>query len=61
MCLVLVMVKEIWVVVFNEIFKQEIDEMDDNFCEILEKVVVYFEKKYMSVLMKMVCEIFIKF
>ena len=55
-----VMVKEIRATAFNEIFKQEIDEMDENSRETLEKVVAYLEKKYMSVPMKMAREILIQ-
>lgn len=55
-----VMVKEIRATAFNEIFKSEIGEMDENARETLEKVVAYIEKKYMSVPMKMAREILIK-
>jgi len=53
-------VKEIKSVAINQIFKTELDEMDNQSREILEKVMGYMEKKYMSVPMKMAKEILLK-
>lgn len=53
-------VKDIKSTAMNEVFKQEIDGLDENSKEILEKVMVYMEKKYMSVPMKMAKDILLK-
>ena len=44
----------------NEVFKNDLDNLDENSKEILEKIVGYMEKKYMSVPMKMAKEILLK-
>jgi glutamyl-tRNA reductase len=44
----------------NEVFKNELSQLDDQSKEILEKVVGYMEKKYMSVPMLMAKEILLK-
>ena len=54
------MVKEIRATAFNEIFKNELDQLDPSSKEILEKVVGYMEKKYMSMPMIMAKEIMFK-
>lgn len=54
------MVKEIKATAFNDVFKAELDTMDESSREILEKIVGYMEKKYMSMPMKMAKEILIK-
>jgi glutamyl-tRNA reductase len=54
------MVKEIKATAFNDVFKAELDTMDDSSRELLEKIVGYMEKKYMSMPMKMAKEILIK-
>lgn len=54
------MVKEIRSTAFNEVFKNEIDQLDPNSLELLEKVVGYMEKKYMSMPMLMAKEILFK-
>jgi glutamyl-tRNA reductase len=54
------MVKEIKAVAFNEVFKNEIDQLDANSLEVLEKIASYMEKKYMSMPMLMAKEILIK-
>jgi len=54
------MVKEIKAAAFNEIFKNEIDQLDENSLEVLEKITAYMEKKYMSMPMLMAKEILIK-
>ncbi|MNJ89026.1 Glutamyl-tRNA reductase [compost metagenome] len=54
------MVKDIRATAFNEIFKNELDQLDPSSKEILEKVVGYMEKKYMSMPMIMAKEIMFK-
>lgn len=54
------MVKDIKATAFNEVFRQEIDGLDENSKEVLEKVVSYMEKKYMSMPMLMAKEIMFK-
>lgn len=54
------MVKDIKAAAFNEVFKNEIEQLDPNSLEILQKVVGYMEKKYMSMPMLMAKEILIK-
>ncbi len=54
------MVKEIRATAFNEVFKNELDQLDPSSKEILEKVVGYMEKKYMSMPMIMAKEIMFK-
>ena len=53
-------VKEIREVAVNEIFKSELDLLDDNSREVLDKIIGYMEKKYMSVPMLMAKEILLK-
>lgn len=53
------MVKDIKSAAFNDVFKSEIESLDANSMEILERVVGYMEKKYMSMPMKMAKEILI--
>jgi len=52
-------VKEIRSTAVNEIFKKDIDMLDENSKDVLEKVLGYMEKKYMSVPMIMAKEILI--
>jgi len=54
------MVKDIKATAFNDVFKAEIDSLDADSLEVLEKIVGYMEKKYMSMPMKMAKEILIK-
>lgn len=54
------MVKDIRATAFNEIFKNELDQLDPSSMEVLEKVVGYMEKKYMSMPMIMAKEIMFK-
>ncbi len=54
------MVKDIRATAFNDVFKSELQSLDDNSREVLEKIVGYMEKKYMSMPMKMAREILIK-
>ena len=53
-------VKEIKRMAMTEVFKNELSTMDDNSREVLEKIVGYMEKKYMSVPMIMAKEILLK-
>jgi len=53
-------VREIKQLAMTEVFKNELSTMDDNSREILEKIVGYMEKKYMSVPMVMAKEILLK-
>lgn len=50
-------VKEIKHTALNEVFKKEIEELDDQSKEVLDKVIGYLEKKYMSMPMLMAKEI----
>lgn len=54
------MVKEIKSTAFNEVFKSDLEKLDAESLEILEKVVGYMEKKYMSMPMLMAKEILYK-
>ena len=54
------MVKEIKAAAFNEVFKNEIEQLDENSLEVLEKITAYMEKKYMSMPMLMAKQILIK-
>ncbi len=53
-------VKEIKSIAMNEVFKEDLEGLDENSKEVLEKIVGYMEKKYMSVPMKMAKEILLK-
>ena len=53
-------VKEIRSNAVNEIYKDEINRLDPHSREVLEKVIGYMEKKYMSVPMIMAKEILLK-
>lgn len=53
-------VKEIKQIAMTEVFKNELTQMDDNSREVLEKIVGYMEKKYMSMPMIMAKEILLK-
>jgi glutamyl-tRNA reductase len=50
-------VKEIRDHATNHVFARELEEMDDASRQVLEKMLTYFEKKYISVPMKMAKEI----
>jgi glutamyl-tRNA reductase len=52
-------VKEIRAMAINQVFKKEIETMDEHSREVLEKVLGYMEKKYMSVPMIMAKDILI--
>jgi len=53
-------VKEIKAVALNEVFKHELSTLDHHSKEVLDKVIDYLEKKYMSVPMLMAKEILLK-
>lgn len=53
-------VKEIKSVAMNHVFKTEIESMDEQSREVLERVIGYMEKKYISGPMKLAKEIIIK-
>ncbi|HEY4800389.1 MAG TPA: glutamyl-tRNA reductase [Bacteroidia bacterium] len=52
-------VKEIYDVALNEVFVKEIEKLDEQSKETLDKVIAYLEKKYISMPMKMAKEILI--
>ena len=54
------MVKEIRSTAVNQVFKNELNELDSHSRETLEKVIGYMEKKYMSMPMVMAKEILLK-
>ena len=53
-------VKEIRETAVNEVFKNEYELLDDNSREILDKIIGYMEKKYMSGPMILAKEILLK-
>ena len=53
-------VKEIRDRAVNQVFSKELEELDPKSREVLEKMMVYMEKKYISVPMKMAKEIMLK-
>ena len=53
-------VKEIKTTAIEHVFAKEIENLDDQSKETIEKIITYFEKKYMSVPMKMAKEILLK-
>lgn len=54
------MVKEIRSTAVNEVFKNELLSLDENSKEVLDKIIGYMEKKYMSMPMKLAKEIMLK-
>ena len=50
-------IKEIRDTAINSVFAKEIEQMDSNSKEVLQKILSYVEKKYISVPMKMAREI----
>lgn len=54
------MVKTIKATAMNEVFRNELDELDENSREVVEKIIGYMEKKYMSMPMIMAKEILLK-
>ena len=53
-------VKEIRDMAVNEVFKTDLELLDENSREVLDKIIGYMEKKYMSVPMLMAKEILLK-
>ncbi len=53
-------VKEIKAAALNEVFKNELSELDEDSREVIEKIMGYMEKKYMSMPMLMAKEILLK-
>jgi glutamyl-tRNA reductase len=53
-------IKEIKSTAVNQVFKDEIDSMDDHSKEVLEKILGYMEKKYISGPMKLAKDILIQ-
>ena len=53
-------IKEIKSTALNQVFKDEIDSMDDHSKEVLEKILGYMEKKYISGPMKLAKDILIQ-
>lgn len=53
-------IKEIREIALNEIFAQDVDKLDPQAREVLEKVINYMEKKYIKVPMVMAKEILVK-
>jgi glutamyl-tRNA reductase len=53
-------VKEIKTTAMNEVFKNDLASLDDHSKEVLEKIIGYMEKKYMSMPMLMAKEILLK-
>jgi glutamyl-tRNA reductase len=53
-------VKEIRATAVNEVFRNDLDGLDEHSREVLEKVIGYMEKKYMSMPMIMAKEILLK-
>ena len=53
-------VKEICATAMNEVFVKDIEKLDEQSKETLDKVIAYLEKKYISVPMKMAREILIE-
>jgi glutamyl-tRNA reductase len=54
------MVKDIKSTALNHVFKNEMQGLNDDSREVLEKIISYMEKKYMSVPMLMAKEILLK-
>jgi len=54
------MVKDIRATAVNEVFKKELQTLDDDSREVLDKIIGYMEKKYMSMPMKLAKEIMLK-
>lgn len=52
-------IKEIKSTAINSVFAADIEQLDDNSREVLERVINYMEKKYISVPMVMAKEILV--
>lgn len=53
-------VKDIKSIALNQVFKSDVESLDENSKEVLEKVIAYMEKKYISMPMLMAKEILLK-
>jgi len=53
-------VKEIRSLAVSEVFSKELETLDDSSREVLDNMLAYMEKKYISVPMKMAKEILLK-
>ena len=53
-------IKEIKELALNEVFSKELETMTDESKEVLDKMLAYIEKKYISVPMKMAKQIFLE-
>jgi glutamyl-tRNA reductase len=53
-------VKQIRATAMNDVFKNDLDQLDDASREVLEKIIGYMEKKYMSMPMLMAKDILLK-
>ena len=53
-------IKEIKNTAFSEVFKNDLDSLDEHSKEVLEKIIGYMEKKYISGPMKLAKEIILK-
>ena len=53
-------IKEIRALAMNEVFARDVDNLDPQAREVLEKVINYMEKKYIKVPMVMAKEILVK-
>ncbi|MEO6883378.1 MAG: glutamyl-tRNA reductase [Bacteroidia bacterium] len=53
-------IKQIREMAINKVFAKDLEQLDDNSKELLEKIIFYMEKKYISVPMKMAREIIIE-
>jgi len=53
-------IKEIKNIAFSEVFKNDLDSLDEHSKEVLEKIIGYMEKKYISGPMKLAKEILLK-
>ena len=53
-------VKEIRATAINEVFTKDLEQLDENSKEVIEKILNYMEKKYVSVPMLVAKEIFSK-
>jgi len=53
-------IKEIKTIAIEEVFAKELDSLDDNSRETMQRIINYMEKKYISMPMKMAKEILLK-
>jgi glutamyl-tRNA reductase len=55
-----ILVKEIKSTAINEVFRNDLSKLDEESREVLDKIIGYIEKKYMSMPMKLAKEIMLK-